>query len=1303
MSRRRKLLLWLTGLVLLPLMILIGLLFYLPQSERGAELLWRMGAWTLKGKLSGTYVSGTLLSGLHLRDVGYRDGETQIYIDDVDGKWRVGRSPLGLNIESLRIGTVDARLAPSTTPATLPQALRLPLAVRLNALSVQKLILRQNTSTTEFGNLLAHGESDALRHTLVVDAIETPYGKAAARLQLNGLAPFALNGDAQIAGNFQKENFQLAAKIGGTLAAVGLDVDASGDKLNGKAKVLLTPFSSLPFERIELSADHVNPKLFDTSAPQADLSMRAALVPSGSADKLAVSGPFSLTNATPGPVDSGRLPLISASAEVLLDQQHQQLKQLKIKLAGNGMLTGQGEMHLADGGKSAGEFRVEAAALDLHAMHTQLKPTQLHGPLTLKLQAGQQHVVLQMEDPQVKIALDALIDARMVTLKMAKLNAGAAQIDVTGTLARDANMAYALQGKLRDFNPAVLLAGSPSNQRAKTIQGRVNMDFDVTGSVAPELNLQLKFDSRDSEYGGLPMTGKGKLSVSGKRLLSSDVQMLVAGNSLLLNGGFGTATDRLNVKLDAPQLERLGFGLAGLLQLDGKLSGTFNRPNINATYRAERLVFGEHRVATLSGKADVQGDLASTTGALANSRLDAKIVAQGYAGPGMALRDLNAELAGTFGKHTLSLVANGSVRDRPLGLKLNAQGKLEQTGPGKAGQATGGLNWSGVIGTLENSGSPRFVLDRPVSVNASATHVVLGATHFTLAGAPIDLKHFSYEQGRIRSAGSADALDVGKLLALQSEFTGVDPALKTDLVVDGRWDFSIADTATGYAELVRRSGDVIVNTGRGESSLGLTEMRVRADLQGKQIRLDGQAKAARVGSLSAQFQAAFNLQDGKLSPAADMPVSGQASLSVPQLKTIGNLLGPQFALDGSIDAKLSVSGTLSKPKWSGEVAGDKLALTLFDQGIQLKDGIARLALTENVIELRQLEFHGGSGTLKATGLVKLGATDPDMSALIVADKLQIFASPDRQLTLSGQAKMASVADKLNIDGNFKVDSALFDLPKSGAPKLGDDVVIVRRSGKVEVAPAASAQDKAAQASAKPAGRFAPVVVLHLDLGDDFQFRGTGAELQLRGNMEVRSEPFRPLRATGTVRVVNGTYEAFGRKLAIERGLINFQGPLDNPNINIRAMRRNQSVEAGVEVTGLARRPRIKLVSEPSVSDEEALSWLMFGHGSESTVLGEQQAASTALGLLGNAGTKRISQGIGLDTFSIGPSESGLNDQQVVHLGKAISEKFTLGYEQSLSGAASIAKLSWQISRRWSVIMRGGAINGVDVLFSRRFD
>jgi translocation and assembly module TamB len=157
------------------------------------------------------------------------------------------------------------------------------------------------------------------------------------------------------------------------------------------------------------------------------------------------------------------------------------------------------------------------------------------------------------------------------------------------------------------------------------------------------------------------------------------------------------------------------------------------------------------------------------------------------------------------------------------------------------------------------------------------------------------------------------------------------------------------------------------------------------------------------------------------------------------------------------------------------------------------------------------------------------------------------------------------------------------------------------------------------------------------------------------------------------------------------------------------MRRNQEVEAGVEVTGTVRLPRVRLVSEPNVPEEDKLSWLMFGYGAESAGAGQQKQmgggalGGAALGMIGGKAGKGIVQHFGIDEFSIGPSTAGLNEQQVVSVGKAVTDQLSVGYEQSLTSASNVVKLTWALSRRWSLIAKGGSINGLSVLFNRRFD
>jgi translocation and assembly module TamB len=1371
-KRRAWLLATLAVLLLLPLALLAGLLLAV-HSERGSRALWQLATLAVPGHLSGTYAGGTLAHGMRLHDLDYRNGALQFRLDRFDGRWQLSRAPWTLTVEYLRLGRMSLQLPPPAqpTPSILPQDLQLPLAFRLKALTLQQLDFQRGATQVELAALALHASSNGLQHQLVLESVQTAYGKASARLQLNGRAPFALRGGAELAGSYRDEAYRLDTHWTGTLSELALELSASGDRLNGQAQVALAPFSPQPLLRAQISAAHINPQLFSAAAPEADLTLHADLVqepvpaeatpadtaaavaaspnatsPANAADALTVSGPVTLTNAIPGTLDQQRLPLVAASLRARLNAQSQQLTDIRIRLLHDAVLSGEGRLQRADGG-SSGEFNLAAERLDLHALHAKLKPTRLRGPLQIGLQPTLQRLSMDLADAQYRLQLTAQMDASQIRVRSAQLNAGAAQLQLSGTLARDAQRAYALSGKLRDFDPALWIdtgAGStpakeaPRNKensnkalsnaaisaKAKapraTIKtgsshapsARINMDFEASGTFAPERQLRFKFGIHDSSYDQLPLTGDGTLDLAGQRLLPSVLQLQIAGNRLSLQGSFGRAGDRLQLKLDAPQLQRLGYGLEGLLQLDGDIAGSLQQPTLHATYRAEKLTFGAHHLDDLSGRAEVAATpgARSATGSAPLSRSAAQLAsalqlaieidAHGYRGPGMALQKVHAQLDGSERQHRFSAEAAGSLRGQPLALSVAAHGALSQDRNGR------GWGWDGSIDTLQNQGRPRLALNAPLAVSVGADRLLLGATRLTLAEAVLDLTSFTWQQGEVRSEGKMSALAVANLLQLQHQLTGREVPFITDLVLDGSWNFALGQSASGFARITRRSGDITLESERGSSTLGLSALQLQADLRADGIQLNLQAAASRIGTAALQAHASWSRQDGLLRLGPDAALTGHATVRLPQLKTVATLAGPQLALDGSLAMDLDLAGTVAQPKWSGAIRGDRLSLTLFDLGIRLHDGVVRIGLQQNLITLQQIEFHGGEGTLRASGQLQLGQSgesNPALSATLVADHLQLFASPDRRLTLSGQAKISNAEQQLRVDGKVTVDTALFDLPKKSAPQLGDDVVVLRRTkdGAGKAQPAAPPPP--GSNARKAASSWSPVVNLDVNLGRDFRFRGNGADLLLRGSMLVHSEPYAPLRATGTVRVTEGTYEVFGRKLAIERGLLNFQGPINNPNINILAMRRNQEVEAGVEVTGLAQQPRVRLVSEPNVAEEEKLSWLMFGHGSGSGGLGQQQAAGAALALLGNAGSKRLAQGIGLDEFSIGASESGLADQQVVNLGKAISERFYVGYEQSLTGAASIIKITYQLSQRWSLVARAGAISGLDILFNKRFD
>ncbi len=1304
----RRLAKWLGGIVFVLVLCFalgVAMILYALNSERGTRYVWQAATSLLGGQLSGTLDGGAIATGLRLRNVHWKslDGNgTDISVDKVSGRWELTREPWRFTIDYLHVGTVDARIAPSpkdTSKVELPKDLRLPIQLAIRDLTLDKLRLHQGATTTEFSHLALAGRSDGRHHEATVQRLDTPFGAVTAALKLDGGArPFPLTGDAGYSGEVNGEAVQVAARLTGSLVNLTADIDASGMKLKGNAHVEADPFGDVPLKRALVTIDHVNPQAFSPSAPFADLALRAELKPDpATPDALVVTGPVSIVNAKPGPVDKQLLPLIDAHADVKLDASAQTISGLSVRLLKDATVTGGGSLK---GGK--GRFDLKVAKLDLNAIESSIRPTQFAGPIGIDLGGNgddKQTITLDLADPKAALRAQGKVtlDAKQTAFDDVKLTVGKGRIELSGALKKDTHSSYDLKAKLIEFNPLLLtdqlIAQPPAKgskkpaAKPRTIEARVNGTLTAAGVLAPTLTTKAQFKLGESVYDNLPLTGAGTIQVVGTRILPSTATLSVAGNNVDLNGSFGAPGDRLRFRIDAPQLERLGFGLAGLVKADGDITGSFAHPNVAANYQADSVVFGANRVGHAEGRAEARDG--------ANGALVFTLQARDVSTEGIELASLDANLNGTRANHTLNASALGKVRGNAVNLTLAANGRLTD--------ARDGAHWDGTVTRLSNKGTPNVNLDAPLSVSYAPNHVVLGATRLSAEGAVLDLKSFAFDNGRISSAGKLTNLSVPRLLEIRQELTNGPPPVKTDLVFDGDWNFALGATATGYAQLKRRGGDVSIDAARGVAALGITDIVARADFSGgNRLNVTLHAQATRIGAIDANVHTTLVARDGVLTVADEAPVSGAIDANIPTLRTTGGLIGPAYLLDGRLALKLTIAGIVAKPTVSGMLTGDALSVTVINQGVQLKDGVIRIALSENLVDLQQVEFHGASGTLRATGKIRLDQDQPDLTASIIADKLELFASPDRQLQLSGSATVANAGIKggMAIDGKFTVDHALFDLPEKSAPSLGDDVVVVRPDGTVK------GEDQSVVATGnKPAGAFAPHANIDINLGQKFRFRGAGADLGLAGTITAMSAPNMPLRAVGNVRVTPGsTYTAFGRKLGIENGFFTFNGPVSNPGINILAMRRNQEVEAGVQVTGTVQSPNAKLISEPSVPDNEKLSWLLFGHGTDQgNNVGQQSAMTNALALLGSSQGKRIAQTFGLDDFSIGTSEVGLTDPQVVMVSKAINERLVLGYEQGLQSASNAIKATLSLSRFWSVSAYGGTFQGLDLLYTRRFD
>lgn len=332
---------------------------------------------------------------------------------------------------------------------------------------------------------------------------------------------------------------------------------------------------------------------------------------------------------------------------------------------------------------------------------------------------------------------------------------------------------------------------------------------------------------------------------------------------------------------------------------------------------------------------------------------------------------------------------------------------------------------------------------------------------------------------------------------------------------------------------------------------------------------------------------------------------------------------------------------------------------------------------------RQFAAQLQPGRLQASGRIALDGGQGDLQLWVAA--LPLVQRADRWLIVTGQGGVHYAGRSFRLQGDFRADAGLLAQVESDKPRWSEDVHIVGQ---------AQEADGAGMRHTVDAG---------FDLGEHFYLRAAGLESRLAGRLKLQSAAGEPLQAIGIIATQDGVFDAYGQRLVVERGMVNFQGPPDDPGLNIRALRKGLSVEAGVEVTGTARHPVVRLVSTPNVPDAEKLSWIVLGRVPESGGIDSSLLLVAAGNILGGQSVGQIGRAVGVDELSLRQRETGdALENQVVTVGKRLSPQAYLSYERGLADVAGVTKFTYTLTPRITIVTRTGTEDAVDLFYSFRF-
>jgi len=777
---------------------------------------------------------------------------------------------------------------------------------------------------------------------------------------------------------------------------------------------------------------------------------------------------------------------------------------------------------------------------------------------------------------------------------------------------------------------------------------------ELPGTLAGPLRSKGEFKNEQLKLNAdLDLKGRlrGQTAVLAAKADGAGEQWTLANLDLRLGDnriqGSGSLQQRLAGQIDIKlaRLAQLWPQLRG--QINGRLdvAGTLKAPQGKLGLKGQQLAFADNRLQTLS--------LDATLDSAQRAKIDLK-------GSGIQSGDTQVG--------TLTASAQGDIRQQKV--QLDLAGPLVKLALALDGTLDKG-NWRGRLASGDvQAGGQDWRLQSPAKIERLADGRLTFAAHCWVSGASSLCGEDQRLMPEPKLRYHLKQFPIDSLAAFLPKDFAWQGRLNADLQLD-----LPASGPKGVVSVDASGGTLRVKDKAQWLDFPYDTLKLETTLNPRRIDTQLNFHGGKLGELLLQAQ---------INPLPkNKPITGQFSLMGLDLAVARPFVPMVEKLSGKLNGNGRISGGLLAPQVNGsvnlvggEVSGPELPISL--EGLNVQALIAGESVQLNG---GWRSGKAGQGSLK--GQIDWGqALAVDLH--LQGAQLPVTVEPYAELEVAPDLTISLKNDRLAIAGKVQIprgDITVRELPPSTV-KVSDDTVIIGSQTEEGKPPMAMAMD------------------IDVVVGEErLNFSGFGLTAKVQGQVHIGDN----LDTRGELWLNDGRYRAYGQKLDVRRARLLFAGPLDQPYLDIEAIRKTDDVTAGIRLSGSAEQPTTQIFSEPAMSQEQALSYLVLGRplsttGEDNNMLAQ---AALGLGLMGSAGvTSDIANKLGIRDFDLDTQGSG-NNTAVVASGK-ITEKLSLRYGVGVFEPANTIALRYLLSKKVYLEVASGVASSLDIFYKRDF-